>query len=234
MRSFVASGVRFAFCLVLVSGTAALTACGGGDGLNVADATASNPSTAPSNMNQAPTISGTPATSTAAGTAYSFTPAASDADKDKVTFTIANKPAWATFDATTGALTGTPSDKDVGGSQPIEIAATDGKAVTSLPDFTITVAAAGAPATGSKTVSLAWTPPTQNSDGSALVDLKGYKIHYGAESQSYTSTVSVDNPGLTRYVLDSLPTGVLYIAMTAYNAAGAESSFSSEVSVKLN
>jgi hypothetical protein len=103
-----------------------------------------------------------------------------------------------------------------------------------LPDFTITVAAAGAPATGSKAVSLAWTPPTQNSDGSALVDLKGYKIHYGNASQSYTSTVSVDNPGLSRYVIDSLPAGTLFIAMTAYNAAGAESSLSSEVSVKLN
>ena len=187
-------------------------------------------------MNQAPTIAGTPSISIAAGKAYSFTPTASDADNDKVSFTIANKPAWATFDAATGALTGTPSDKDVGASQPIEIAATDGTAVTSLPDFTITVAAAAvaAPPSTSKSVSLAWTPPTQNSDGSTLVDLKGYKIHYGTESQNYTSTVSVDNPGLTRFVLDSLPTGTLYIAMTAYNAAGTESSFSSEVSVKLN
>jgi hypothetical protein len=231
MRSCAASGVRFAFCLVLVSGTAALTACGGGDGLNVADATASNPSTAASN--QAPTIAGTPSKSIAAGKAYSFTPTASDADKDKVTFTIANKPAWATFDTATGALTGTPSDKDVGASQPIEIAATDGAAVTSLPDFTITVAAAGT-ATGDKSVSIAWTPPTQNSDGSALTDLKGYKIHYGTESQNYTSTVSVDTAGLTRYQLESLPAGTLYFAMTAYNSAGAESSFSSEVSVKLN
>jgi hypothetical protein len=184
-------------------------------------------------MNQAPTIAGTPSTSIAAGKAYTFTPTASDADNDKVSFTIANKPAWATFDAATGALMGTPSDKDIGASQPIEIAATDGTAVTSLPDFTITVAVA-TPAGTSKSVSLAWTPPTQNSDGSTLVDLKGYKIHYGTEPQNYTSTVSVDNPGLTRFVLDSLPTGTLYVAMTAYNAAGTESSFSSEVSVKLN
>jgi Putative Ig domain len=234
MRSFAASGVRFAFCFVMVSGMAALTGCGGGGG---SDATAaattppvSNPSTAPSN--QAPTISGSPTTAATAGKAYSFTPTAHDADaSDKVTFTIANKPGWAAFDAATGALTGTPAATDIGASQPIEIAATDGVAVTSLPTFTITVAAGS---TTSKSVSLAWTPPTQNSDGSSLVDLKGYKIHYGAESQNYTSSVSVDNPGLTRFVIDSLPAGKVYIAMTAYNASGAESPFSQEVTVTLN
>lgn len=213
---------------------AALTGCGGGGGSGAtASATTppvSNPSTAPSN--QAPTISGTPTKTATAGKAYSFTPTAKDADaSDKITFTIANKPAWATFDTATGALTGTPAAKDVGASQPIEIAATDGAAVTALPEFTITVAASSA--TG-KSVSLAWTPPTQNSDGSSLTDLKGYKIHYGAESENYTSTVSLDNPGLSRYVIDSLPAGTIYIAMTAYNASGAESQFSKEVMVTLN
>ena len=240
MRSFAASGVRFAFCFVMVSGMAALTGCGGSGGSEgTASATSppppvSDPSTAPSPTNQAPTISGTPATTATAGKAYSFTPTAKDADaSDKVTFTIANKPAWAAFDAATGALTGTPAATDVGASQAIEIAATDGIAVTSLPNFTITVAAASGTST-SKSVSLAWTPPTQNSDGSSLTDLKGYKIHYGNESQNYTSTVSVDNPGLSRYVIESLPAGTLYIAMTAYNASGAESPFSKEVTVTLN
>src|SRR5262245_29925611 len=121
MRSFAASGVRFAFCFVMISGTAALTGCGGSGGSDaVADATApvSNPSTAPSSTNQAPTISGTPATTATAGKAYTFTPTAKDADSaDKVTFTIANKPAWAAFDTATGALTGTPSAQDVGASK---------------------------------------------------------------------------------------------------------------------
>jgi hypothetical protein len=183
-------------------------------------------------MNQAPKVSGSAPTSIVAGTKYSFTPSASDADNDKVTFTIANKPAWASFDPATGALTGTPAASDVGVSSAIEIAATDGEAVTALPEFSITVTAGASTSVGS--VSLAWTPPTQNEDGSPLVDLKGYKIHYGKESNSYTETISVTNPGLTRYVLDSLPTGKVYIAMTAYNAAGAESTFTREVSVTVN
>jgi hypothetical protein len=166
-----------------------------------------------------------------AGQAYQFKPTAADADKDVITFTIANKPAWAAFNATTGALTGTPAATDVGSYSGIEIAATDGKAVTALPAFAVTVAAAAA---ATKSVSVAWTPPTQNDDGSTLTDLSGYKIHYGTTSKTYTQSVSVNNAGLTRYQLDSMPSGKIYIAMTAVNAAGAESDFSTEVAVTVN
>src|SRR6476659_4951985 len=52
--------------------------------------------------NHAPTLSGTPGTSAKVGFAYSYQPVASDADGDRLTFSIANKPSWATFDANTG------------------------------------------------------------------------------------------------------------------------------------
>lgn len=167
-----------------------------------------------------------------AGSAYNFKPSASDADGDTVTFTIANKPAWAAFDAATGTLSGTPAANSAGTYANVEIAATDGKAVTPLPAFTITVTAPAS--TSTRTVALSWTPPTSNEDGSALVDLSGYKIHYGSASQTYTSTVSITNPGLTRYVLDSLPAGKYFVAMTSYNAAGEESAYSPELSVTVN
>jgi cytoskeletal protein RodZ len=83
-------------------------------------------------------------------------------------------------------------------------------------------------------VTLNWTPPTQNTDGSPLTDLIGYRIHYGNQSQSYTSTVSVDNPGIATYVVQNLPAGQYYFAVTAYNSAGLESQLSDEVSAKLN
>jgi len=166
-----------------------------------------------------------------AGQAYQFKPTAADADKDTVTFTIANKPAWAAFNVTTGALTGTPASKDVGTYSGIEIGATDGEAVTALPAFVITVAAASAT---TKSVAVAWTPPTQNNDGSTLTDLSGYKIHYGTASKNYTQSVSVNNAGLTRYQLDSMPAGKIYIAMTAVNASGAESDYSPELAVTVN
>ncbi len=88
--------------------------------------------------NRAPVISGTPATSVNVGTAYSFIPTATDADKDKLTFSITNKPTWATFDATTGKITGTPTA--AGTTTGIVISVTDGKAIAvSLPTFNLQV-----------------------------------------------------------------------------------------------
>ena len=83
-------------------------------------------------------------------------------------------------------------------------------------------------------VNLAWVAPTENSDGTPLTDLKGYKIHYGTESQNYTGSISVDNPTVTNFLVDSLPAGTYYFAVTAYNAAGAESSLSDEIQTSLN
>jgi hypothetical protein len=59
-------------------------------------------------------------------------------------------------------------------------------------------------------------------------DLAGYKIHYGAASGSYTNVVNVGNQ--TTYTLTGLTAGVTYyIAATAYNTSGLESTYSNEV-----
>ena len=76
------------------------------------------------------------------------------------------------------------------------------------------------PGDTSGTVTLSWEAPTENSDGSALVDLRGYKVHYGTGSRDYTDTIRVSNPGLTNYVVQNLPAGTYYFAVTAYNSAG--------------
>jgi hypothetical protein len=64
--------------------------------------------------NSAPVITGTPATAVTAGSAYSFIPAASDGDGDTLTFSIVNKPSWASFSTSTGELSGTPVVSDAG------------------------------------------------------------------------------------------------------------------------
>lgn len=192
------------------------------------------PLTAPpeSSKNGAPTVSGTAPTKVSAGESYVFQPQASDPDNDVVTFTIANKPAWASFDPKTGKLWGTPTANDVGTYAAIEIAATDGNSVTALPPFDLTVSAVAAVAP--KGVTVAWDAPTQNEDGSPLVDLQGYKIYYGKQSQKYEATITVDNPGLTRYVLENLAPGTYFVAVTAYNRNGVESSFSEELQATFN
>ena len=86
------------------------------------------------------------------------------------------------------------------------------------------------PETPPPTVTLSWVAPTQNTDGSPLIDLAGYNVHYGNASQQYTTTIKVTNPGLTTYVVDNLPAGTYYFAVTAYDSSGTESPLSSEVS----
>jgi sugar lactone lactonase YvrE len=84
-----------------------------------------------------PTVSGTPAAVITAGNAYSFVPTADDVTR----FSISGAPSWASFNSSTGALTGTPAASDVGSYQGIVISATDGDETASLPPFTITVKA---------------------------------------------------------------------------------------------
>jgi hypothetical protein len=172
--------------------------------------------------NRAPTISGAPGTAVMQGTSYTFTPSASDPDGNTLSFSIVNRPAWATFNTTTGRLQGTPGAGDVGTTAGIVITVSDGTLSASLPAFALTVQAV---ATGSATLS--WTPPTSNTDGSPLTNLAGYKIYWGTVQGTYPNSVTLNNPGLTSHVVDSLVPGTYFFVATALNATGTESSFSS-------
>jgi hypothetical protein len=171
--------------------------------------------------NRAPTISGSPPNAVMQGTAYSFTPTASDPDGDSLTFSITNKPSWATFNTSTGALQGTPAAADVGTTTGVVIGVSDGSLSASLPAFNVTVQAV---ATGSATLS--WTAPTQNTDGSPLTDLAGYKIYWGTTQGTYPNSVTLANPGLTTYMVENLVPGTYYFVASAYNTAGMESTLS--------
>src|SRR4029077_1947859 len=74
--------------------------------------------------NTAPTISGVPALSIAAGQNFQFLPSASDADGQALTLSISNRPRWATFSPSTGRLSGTPSVADAGAYAGVTIAVT--------------------------------------------------------------------------------------------------------------
>lgn len=177
--------------------------------------------------NSPPTISGTPPTSTAAGSTYSFTPTAGDTDGDSLSFTIQNRPAWAAFNPANGALSGITTSADAGTYSNIVISVSDGLTSASLPAFSITVAQSGS---GSGNAEIAWTPPTTNTDGSVLTDLAGYNIYYGTSPTALTQTVRIANVGVTDYILSGLTSGTWYFTVTAYTSAGAESMPSSVVS----
>jgi len=185
--------------------------------------------------NRAPTISGTPSTSVVAGNAYSFQPVASDADGNALGFSIQNKPTWASFNTASGLLSGTPSSTQAGTYSGIVISVSDGIATTSLSSFSIAVTApvvTVAPTLGSAT--LTWTPPTQNTDGTALTDLNGYQIYYGTDAANMTNSVAISNIGVTSYVVDSLSPATYYFAIKAVNSSGITSDLSSVVTKTIN
>lgn len=173
----------------------------------------------------APSISGTPPSSVVAGQLYSFQPTASDPNGDPLTFSIQNKPAWATFSATTGKLSGTPTAAQVGSYGNIVISASDGTTSRSLPAFAIAVTQ-----TANGSVTLSWQPPTKNTDGTPLTNLAGYRVYYGLAAGQYTQTVSLPNPGLSSVVIEGLSPTRWYFAIKAYNGSGVESAYSASVS----
>ena len=79
---------------------------------------------------------------------------------------------------------------------------------------------------------LTWTPPTQNTDGSALTDLAGYRIYYGTASGTYTlGPIDVADPTAVEYVVTGLNNDTTYyFVATSYNSAGTESAYSNEAS----
>lgn len=174
--------------------------------------------------NTAPLISGeAPATATV-GVQYSFRPQAQDPDGDTMKYTIINKPSWATFNATTGRLFGTPSPEDVGSYGEITVSVSDGQTTSSLTPFTIEVEAFSM---GSAT--LTWSIPTVRTDGSSLNgSLSGFHVYYGQTSGDYANKVTLDNAGMSTFVIDNLSAGRWYFVVTAFDRNGIESNPSEE------
>ena len=173
-------------------------------------------------QNSAPAISGSPSTRVTIGATYTFTPNATDPDNDSLTFSVQNKPGWATFSTSTGRLSGEPVASDVGVYSNILISVSDGTHTASITPFAITVEDSVRLST-----TLSWTPPTEYEDGAALTDLAGYKIYWKSGPGSYTDSVTIDNPGITSYVVENLAPGTYEFVATAFNASGMESRYSS-------
>ncbi|MEM7763812.1 MAG: putative Ig domain-containing protein [Pseudomonadota bacterium] len=182
-----------------------------------------DPGSNPPPTNSAPTISGNPANSVLVGDDYAFTPSASDADGDSLSFSIQNRPSWASFNSNTGRLSGTPGAGDVGTYDNIRITVSDGQANATLGAFSITV---GQVATGS--AELFWDAPTQNTDGSPLTDLVGYAFYYGTQSGNYPNRVEIRDPGITSYVIPNLTPGTYYFVAVSLKSNDTESEYSNE------
>jgi hypothetical protein len=194
-------------------------------------------------------IYGTPSTSVIATRYYGFQSWASDTDHKAITYSIKNKPSWATFDTRYGHLYGVPTAANVGTYSNIVITASDGVSSASLKAFAITVKPNGSTTTGgggtgtgtgtgsgggttssTGSVTVSWTPPTTNTNGTALTNLAGYTIKYGTSASNLSTAVKVASTGVTSYVIDNLPAGTYYFGVSAYSSAGQTSSVSNIVS----
>jgi hypothetical protein len=178
-----------------------------------------------------PVISGTPSTSVVAGSAYSFQPTAKDPDGKTLSFSVQNKPTWATFSIASGLLDGTPTTAQTGAYDDIVISASNGTSTSALPAFNVSVTKAPTSTTGSATID--WVAPTKNTNGSALTDLAGFRIYYGTSPSSLTKVVQVASSTQTSFTIGGLAAGTWYFGGVAYTTTGTQSGMSSVVSTSI-
>ena len=165
-------------------------------------------------------IGGTPPATVAVAQTYAFQPLVSAWGVTSPHFEIENAPPWAVFDPASGSLSGVPGGSSAGVYPGIRIAITDGAQRAELPAFTIWVGVV------SSQPRLSWAPPTTGIDGLPLTNLAGYQIYGGTDPDYLSAFAALSDPGMTSFVVEGLPPGEYFFAVTALTAAGTESYFS--------
>jgi hypothetical protein len=83
------------------------------------------------------------------------------------------------------------------------------------------------PVVGTGVATVNWMPPTEYTDGSTLTNLAGYKIYYGTSLGTFNSVITINNVGITSFMIDNLPAGkTYYFVVTAFDSNGKESNYS--------
>jgi putative Ig domain-containing protein len=237
MERFARGRAREAICAL--AAVVALAGCGGGgDDEETATSTLTGqpapPPQAGTSNNQPPQITGTPPAMIDTGQVYSFKPAVADAEGDKLSFAISNRPRWLNFDVWDGKLYGVPSQADAGTFTKVTITVSDGKKVSTLNPFDIVVRkSSGTAPVGNRAVTLGLTAPTHNIDGSTLTDLAGYRIYWGTSPGNYPYSAKIDNPGVTTHLVERLSSATWYFVATVVNRQGTESDYSDVLAVTL-
>ncbi|MGQ0836340.1 MAG: hypothetical protein ACT4O5_15750 [Gammaproteobacteria bacterium] len=93
--------------------------------------------------------------------------------------------------------------------------------------FRIVAVAAVTPPQTTGSATIRWTPPGQNTDGSTLTNLAGYRISYGTSPTALTQAIEVANqPPATSSRASPLVLGTLPSALTAARARKARTPMS--------
>lgn len=111
------------------------------------------------------------------------------------------------------------------------LAGCNGTSARSAPSATaVSPSTASSVAPASKSADVSWSPPTTNTNGSALTDLAGYRIYYGTSPDTLSQTVNIPNAGAADYVVGGLSQGTWYFAVAAYTNSGLQSGLSAVAS----
>jgi hypothetical protein len=196
-----------------------------------------------------PTISGTPPTSVDAGKSYSFIPTVIDPDSSRLQFRISNQPVWASFNKSTGALSGTPGSSSAGTYRDIQIRVTDGKNWAALPAFSITVVAPTAvtpplTVTSNSPPTISGSPPTSARAGQpyafrpSAADADGNSLTFGIKGKpawatfdstdgTLSGTPADTDVGLSSSVVISVSDGTATTSLPAFSITVAQALTSS-------
>ena len=87
----------------------------------------------------------------------------------------------------------------------------------------------------SSSAKLGWVAPSVREDNSVLVlsDIAGFRIYYGTSSGDYSNSIYIGDHTATQAVLDGLPSGTYFVAVTTVDVNGRESLYSAEVVITL-
>lgn len=93
------------------------------------------------------------------------------------------------------------------------------------------------PATNS-TLSIVWTKPTLNTDGSALTDCSGYNVYYDTSSAAVSSATAIPKTSIPScntlsYVSPGVAAGTWYVAISTLSTSGGEGNKSNQANITL-
>ncbi len=83
---------------------------------------------------------------------------------------------------------------------------------------------------GGGTAKLSWTPPTQNTDGSALTNLAGYEVRWGKTPDATEFSATIADPRATTFDVNGLGQGTWYFRIASKATTGEMSAFTDPAS----
>ncbi|MBN56654.1 MAG: hypothetical protein CMI04_03060 [Oceanospirillaceae bacterium] len=149
-------------------------------------------------VNDAPVITSVAPTSVILGEEYTYTPSATDAENDPLTWSLTQKPAGMTINVTTGAISWTPAE--AGSSGTVRLVANDGNSDSVAQTFVITVSEPDneAPVIGQgETGTLTTDEDTQGSTTLTATDTNGDSLSWSVSSPASNGSAAVVGGNVT-------------------------------------